>query len=150
MIASPHTERLRAVIAFYETIAIDTVPQLAELYAADAWFKDPFNDVAGVAAIDCIFRHMYAQVDAPRFVVHTHVLQDDDAFLTWEFHCTPKGRHGPPLVLRGATHLRFNAQGKVAMHRDYWDTSEELYEKLPVIGWLMRALHRRGAAPHDA
>ena len=26
------------------------------------------------------------------------------------------------------------------MHRDYWDAAEELYEKLPLLGALMRWL----------
>lgn len=29
------------------------------------------------------------------------------------------------------------------MHRDYWDAAEELYEKLPVLGDLMRWLRRQ-------
>jgi steroid delta-isomerase len=49
-------------------------------------------------------------------------------------------------VIRGASHLRFDADGKVAWHRDYWDAAEELYARLPGIGWLMRALRRRLAA----
>jgi len=32
---------------------------------------------------------------------------------------------------------------RVAVHRDYWDAAEELYEKLPVLGSLMRWLKRR-------
>jgi hypothetical protein len=34
-------------------------------------------------------------------------------------------------------------QGRVSLHRDYWDAAEELYEKLPVVGALMRWLRRR-------
>ena len=33
--------------------------------------------------------------------------------------------------------------GRVVAHRDYWDAAEELYEKLPVLGALMRLLKRR-------
>jgi hypothetical protein len=32
---------------------------------------------------------------------------------------------------------------RVAVHRDYWDAAEELYEKLPVVGSLMRWLKKR-------
>lgn len=46
----------------------------------------------------------------------------------------------------GATHLAFDAAGKVAYHRDYWDAAEELYARLPVLKWLMRALARQAAA----
>jgi steroid Delta-isomerase len=34
----------------------------------------------------------------------------------------------------------------VSRHRDYWDAAEELYGRLPVLKWLMRALARRAAA----
>lgn len=44
--------------------------------------------------------------------------------------------------IRGATHIRFAADGRVEFHRDYWDAAEELYEKLPVLGTLMRGLKR--------
>ena len=30
--------------------------------------------------------------------------------------------------------------------RDYWDAAEELYEKLPIVGTLMRWLKRRAAS----
>jgi hypothetical protein len=33
----------------------------------------------------------------------------------------------------------------VAVHRDYWDAAEELYEKLPLLGSLMRFLKRQAA-----
>ena len=36
-----------------------------------------------------------------------------------------------------------DAQGQVTLHRDYWDAAEELYEKLPVVGALMRWLKKR-------
>ena len=38
-------------------------------------------------------------------------------------------------------------RGKVVYHRDYWDTAEELYAKLPLLGGLMRFLRRRLQAP---
>ena len=54
--AEQATERLRR---FYETISLDTVVHVRALYAPTAWFKDPFNEVKGVAAIENIFRHMF-------------------------------------------------------------------------------------------
>ena len=44
-----------------------------------------------------------------------------------------------------ASHMRFAADGRVVYHRDYWDAAEELYEKLPVLGPLMRWLKRQAA-----
>ena len=67
--------------------------------------------------------------------------------LVWEFHVQIRlwGR-GEAMVMRGVSHLRFDAAGKVNYHRDYWDTGEELYMKLPALGTLMRGLRRAMAA----
>ena len=70
--------------------------------------------------------------------------QGDEAFLTWDFVFRFKRFDSHTLqTVRGATHLRFAADGRVSLHRDYWDAAEELYEKLPVVGGLMRWLKRR-------
>ena len=44
------------------------------------------------------------------------------------------------------SHLVLDAQGRITLHRDYWDAAEELYEKLPGVGALMRWLKRRANA----
>ena len=54
---------------------------------------------------------------------------------------------GEMQVIRGVSHLKFDAAGKVNYHRDYWDAVEELYMKLPVLGMLMRGLRWALAAP---
>jgi hypothetical protein len=46
----------------------------------------------------------------------------------------------------GGSHLQLDGEGRITLHRDYWDAAEELYEKLPVIGGLMRWLKRRGGS----
>jgi ketosteroid isomerase-like protein len=130
------------LVHFFEHLAPADLPQLATLYAADARFKDPFNEVQGVAAITAVFEHMFRTLDTPRFVVTGQVVQGRQALLTWDFLFNFKGELRTQTV-RGATHLQFDAAGRVSLHRDYWDAAEELYEKLPVLGGLMRWVKRR-------
>ena len=138
---------LDELIRFYHDLTPESVARFPEFYSADAWFKDPFNEVRGVAAIQHIFTHMFRQVAAPRFVVSEYVAAANGVMLVWEFRFRAGfwGR-GQTQVLRGVSHLRFAADGKVDFHRDYWDAAEELYMKLPVIGSLMRGLRRLLAA----
>lgn len=143
MTRSPELERL---VRFYETIDAATLHErLAAVYATDARFKDPFNEVQGRAAIERIFAHMFSQVIAPRFTVVTGVQQERQAFVTWEFHFTMKRFRTQVQCIRGASHLVFDSGGAVQMHRDYWDAAEELYEKLPLLGALMKTLKRAAA-----
>ena len=125
---------------FYETLTPAALDGLDQLYAPDARFKDPFNEVVGIAAIRRIFAHMFATTEAPRFEVTDCIEQGGQAMLGWTFRFALRGR---ALTVRGVTHLRFDADGQVTLHRDYWDAAEELYEKLPLLGGLMRAIRRR-------
>jgi len=139
-----HDARVARVVAFFEQLSPSDLVRLGEVYAADARFKDPFNEVQGVPAISAVFEHMYQALETPRFVVLDVVADGDQCFLTWDFLFRFK-RFSPRVeqVVRGATHLRFAADGRIALHRDYWDAAEELYEKLPAVGALMRWLKRR-------
>lgn len=137
-----HEADLQRVVAFFETMTLETASQLGQVYAQDVAFKDPFNEVQGLPATTRLFTHMFKQVDGPRFVVKTRMVQGDDAFMTWDFLFRMHHFTKEEQCIRGATHLRFNDQGLVVMHRDYWDAAEELYEKLPVLRSLMRVLKR--------
>lgn len=134
--------RLEPLIRFFEQIDPSNVSQLSQVYTPDAFFKDPFNEVRGIDAITHIFRHMFDQVDSPRFIITNSVIQGEQAFLTWDFLFRMKRFSAEEHCIRGATHVRFAADGRVNFHRDYWDAAEELYEKLPLLGSLMRALKR--------
>ena len=135
--------RVARVVAMFESLAPADLTRLAEFYTTDARFKDPFNDVTGVSAIERIFAHMFASLDEPRFVVRDIVAEGEQCFLTWDMHFRMKRFSREPQVIHGGSHLRFAADGRVALHRDYWDAAEELYEKLPAVGTLMRWLKRQ-------
>jgi hypothetical protein len=129
---------------FFETLSPQSVAQLHTVYDEQATFKDPFNQVQGLPEIERIFRHMYVALDQPHFVVTGQVVDGAQAFLTWEFRFRFKRFDTTTLqAVRGASHVVFNEQGLVTMHRDYWDAAEELYEKLPVLGSVMRWLKAR-------
>jgi limonene-1,2-epoxide hydrolase len=136
------SENVARAKALFENLSRDKVAQLRELYAPGAWFKDPFNEVTGIEPICKIFDHMFDQVQNPRFVVKDAVAQGADAFLTWDF-LFDNARMGGAQTVRGASHLKFDTAGKITYHRDYWDVAEELYEKIAILGTLMRFVKRR-------
>jgi steroid delta-isomerase len=138
--------RAAAVAAYFENLTPQSVAQVPHFYAPAACFKDPFNEVQGVAHIVRIFAHMYEALDTPHFVITRCMVDGDQAFLTWDFKFKFKRFDTQTLqTVRGGTHLEFDAQGLITLHRDYWDAAEELYEKLPVLGGLMRWLKARAA-----
>jgi ketosteroid isomerase-like protein len=142
----PAPADLKPYVVFFEQLKPEDLTQLARFYANDARFKDPFNEVVGVEAVAGIFRHMFASLDEPRFAVRDVVVQGDQAFLAWDFVFRMRRFNRAEQRIRGGSHLRFGADGRITEHRDYWDAAEELYEKLPVLGPLMRWLKRRAGS----
>jgi steroid delta-isomerase len=144
--ATTDDPRLLRVVTFFEGLRTPAdLAALPTLYHPDVQFKDPFNTVSGTAAVRRIFEHMFATQATPRFEVLTAFSQGNDAFVSWDFHITLRGQSAR---IHGASHLRFanDDGGRVLLHRDYWDAAEELYEKLPLLGTLMRWLRRQLAA----
>ena len=135
------------LIDFFERLDPDNLKNLANIYSQEAKFKDPFNDVLGVKGIESIFTHMFETLDSPRFIVTERIVQDRQCFLVWEFRFRFKRFDTESMqTIHGGSHLKFNADGKVTLHRDYWDAAEELYEKLPMVRVLMRWLKRRASS----
>jgi ketosteroid isomerase-like protein len=130
--------------AFFAALTPADLARLSDFYTPDAYFKDPFNEVSGIAAIEGIFRHMFDALDAPRFVITRRMVDGDQCFLVWEFRFGFKNFHkGVQQVVHGGSHLLLAPDGRIRAHRDYWDAAEELYEKLPLVGGMMRWLKRR-------
>lgn len=134
---------LNKLTIWYATLSLDTLPDIRHLYAPHASFKDPFNEVTGVEAIEKIFVHMFKTTEHPRFIFGETLQQGQQAFLTWEFIFTLNGKE---YTVRGGTHLHFDDAGLVTMHRDYWDAAEELWQKLPIIGAVVRWLRGKFSA----
>ena len=132
------------IVAAFETITPESVSQLDRIYTSHAHFKDPFNDVRSLDAIQRIFAHMFVALDAPHFVVTRRIVDGPHCFLAWEFRF--QFRRFDTVTeqcVYGGSHLQLAPDGRILDHRDYWDAAEELYEKLPVVGGLMRWLKKR-------
>ncbi|MDR7095240.1 nuclear transport factor 2 family protein [Hydrogenophaga laconesensis] len=142
----PH-EAIDRLCTWFESLSPASLEALGNFYTADARFKDPFNEVQGTAAIAGIFEHMFDSLHDPRFVVTNRLVDGAQCFLAWEFRFRFKRFHATTeQVVRGGSHLRLASDGRVSDHRDYWDAAEELYEKIPGLGGLMRWLKKRAVA----
>ena len=144
MLHIPSDPRVQRIAEFFEILQPASVQRMDALYTQDAYFKDPFNEVRGLEEVQRIFSHMYVALDEPHFVVTNTVTQGDQCFIVWDFKFRFK-RFDTVTVqtVRGCSHLQLASDGRIAFHRDYWDAAEELYEKLPFVGSLMRWLKKR-------
>lgn len=136
-----HNTRVDAIARFFERFSRSDLDRLQTVYTSDAYFKDPFNEVRGIDAIRRVYSHMFETLADPRFVIVSRLAGENECWLVWEFKFRIKSwRKDETQVVRGASHLLLDSEGLIRSHRDYWDVAEELYEKLPILGALMRWL----------
>lgn len=134
--------RCENLVAYFENLQSHDVTRMADFYAEDAYFCDPFNEVNTLTEIQKIFRDMFVKLQQPHFKILNTYLSEEGAVLVWDFSFKVKFFRLHDYVIHGNSVLKFDAQGKVNYHRDYWDASAELYAKLPVIGTIFRGLRR--------
>ena len=103
-------------------------------------FKDPFNDVNTLADMQAIYADMFEQVSDFTFDIHEQLSDGPVTVITWTLGGTLMGK---PWAIDGASRLTFNEAGLLIEHVDFWDAAGGLYERFPVIGWLLGVIRRK-------
>ena len=128
---------------FFENLHEGTsVDAFKVIYADTVVFKDPFNEVKGVEAVHKIFAHMYENLDNPRFVITEYFGTSDTAYVKWDFIFAFKGEK-KETSFEGVSRLEMNADDRVISHTDFWDAAEHMYEKMPLLGSVLRFVKRK-------
>lgn len=131
---------LAAYAAYFEALRPETVADLYGLARPDLRFRDPFNDVVGVEAVERIFRHMFRSLDDPGFAITDRALGEAAGYLRWTMTFGLRGRR---YHIDGVAEIDVDHDGRIAGHVDHWDAASQLYGRLPWIGWPFRFLRRR-------
>ena len=138
------TEPLSRFIALYQQLNLQQLHRLPEVYADEVIFIDPAHRIEGLAALSNYFAALYQRLSYCRFEIVSQQQQGAQAWLGWVMTFShPRLASGQPIRVEGATRLEFDAEGKVRVHRDYFDLGALLYEQLPLLGPLVRVIKGR-------
>jgi len=135
------TDRADAYVRLWESLTPDNLNRLPELVTPDVRFADPFNDVRGMEALKRVMLKAIHDVPEQRFAVTRRAWDGDLCLLCWAF--TGRTRGGQRLSIEGMSQITVSADGKVSRHIDHWDAGRQFYEKLPLIGAMLRLIRRR-------
>ncbi len=130
---------------YLESLTAETVPQMAELVASDVRFIDPFHDVSGTASMQRVFAAIFVSLKNVRFTVIDRAWSGNAWYLRWRFEAERRNS-GQIFAFDGMSELYFDAEGRVRLYRDHWDAATGFYEKLPVLGLVLRWLRRKVAS----
>ncbi|CZF84214.1 MULTISPECIES: nuclear transport factor 2 family protein [Grimontia] len=138
-----HSDALDRFITVYTSLRKDNLSTLEEIYSEDVVFEDPAHRIEGYDNLSRYFETMYANVTDCRFDIHDHAVNGEVAFISWTMTLShPKLEGGAERAVNGCTRLVLK-EGRVILHRDYFDLGEMLYEALPVLGIAVRIIKKR-------
>lgn len=139
MILEDQKLALARMAGFFQEMNESNVGRVAELYAPEASFRDPINEVTGVKAIQAVMADLFHKLKNIRIVVREMRGDEDAGCLLWSMHYDFRGKK---RCIPGVSHFRFNREGLVVAQEDYWDASFVLYGEFPLLGALMRLIKR--------
>ena len=150
-VTADSAEADQAVKAWKAALADLTFPTdaqktaLGKVYADNLFFNDTLKTLRSG---DEVTQHLLATAEMlSRGSVECFATTRDangDYYIRWQMsYAGPKLNSGEPIVTIGMTQLRFNGQGQVILHQDYWDASTGVFEHSPLVGGLVKFIRGR-------
>jgi len=119
------------------------------LYAENVYFSDTLMTTEHHdEAVDHLAR-MHGGTDTLEVDLLGRFTDDADVYLVWRMRAT-----FTPVISTvhsdtiGLTHLRFDADGRIVLHQDFWDSADGFYQHVPGLGGLINAVGNRFASQH--
>ncbi len=111
-------------------------------YAEAFYFRDAFHVFT---ELEPMLAYMVKTAEASpgvTFEFEAPARRGADFYLPWVMVLPIRDGDGEQRSI-GISHLRFNEEGKVIFHQDYWDSSDVLVERVPVANGLIETVRRR-------
>ena len=128
---------------FFENLTKEDTKELYKnFFDVNSSFEDPFQKVKGLDAIYKVFEHMYETLYEPKFIVDEINQNDSVAYLKWHFYFKLSSKAKEQSFI-GVSRVNFDNTGMVISHVDYWDAAYNVYEKIPLLGSILRMIKRK-------
>ena len=136
---------IRLYASFLENIKRPDIEHLEQYVSEDIHFRDPFNDCVGLEQFQAVLSDMFVHLESFQFQVDDCIFSEEKriGYLQWNMAVKSKHLRSKNLDIDGVSQVTFNSEGKVSAHFDYWDAASGLYEKIPIINFILKQIRKR-------
>lgn len=114
-----------------------------KVYAPDAYFNDTLKTLHGSDAIEGYFVRTARNVETMTVQIEDVAHSGPDYYFRWVMDVRfRKLKAGETVRTIGVTQIRFDRQGRVILHQDFWDSAAGLWDHAPFIGGFLRSIKR--------
>jgi len=108
------------------------------VYAEEVYFRDAFKQFESRGAIVEYMLAGLEPLEDAEFVFNNVARANGEFYFDWtmrlDFKSTPSGTWEESI---GVSRMRFNSEGKVIFHQDYWDPTDIVYRRIPIAKQLI-------------
>ena len=149
--ADPEQGR-RAVKVFSDLYAdlseVNVRERVRETYAPGAWFNDTLATEVGIDAIEKYLLKTARGSEMIKGTTQDVAVSGADCYVRWTLEFRTKNlAGGKPVVTEGVSQLRFDEQGRIILHQDFWNPAAGVYQHLPLLGPAIRFVNGLIARP---
>ena len=138
-----HLEKSKA---FFQNLSLEKMDLVDDFYASDIIFQDPIHKLSSLDALKSYYKNLYSNVSSIRFEYGNSFESGSHVTLEWKmFLKTPAFNSGNEIIVDGVSLIEFNSAGKAFKHRDYFDMGEFVYERITILGSIIRYIKNRMA-----
>ena len=129
----------------YQDLAAPGIGDAIEaVYAPVLFFNDTVHTITDRDNLRTYMAQTGSNLTESQVEIHQVLRDEADVFVRWTMRFViGEGDDRIESNSIGMTHLRFNAQGQVILHQDYWDSASALYAHLPIVGMVLRMAQDR-------
>lgn len=115
-----------------------------KVYAADAFFDDTLTVHHGAATIEDYFLHTAQNMTSCEVSIDDVSRSGANYYVRWTMiFSAPALSGGSQIHSLGISQVRFDREGKVTFHHDFWDSGKNFYAHLPIASGVLGFIHKR-------
>ena len=112
------------------------------VYAETFYFRDAFKKLNLREDLYAYFIHGMQAIDSANFEFNHVMRSKDEYFIEWTMYLKFKDKDVTESSI-GMSRFRFDSEGKVIFHQDYWDPTTIIYRKIPIAKQLIKFVQNK-------
>lgn len=117
---------------------------VSKVYADEVYFRDAFHVMSDPVEIRDYFVRSLEALEACEFEFAEVAREGGDFYIRWNMRLKfKKAKDDEWEESLGMSHFRFNSQGQVIFHQDYWDPTDIVYRRIPIANRLIAYVKKK-------
>ncbi len=122
-------------VKLFESLNLENLNKFNDLLDENIYFEDPFNKVYGIENFKRIFSNTLKKLDNVEFKVLNVISKNNIYIIKWEMIFFAFNKNNS---IFGLSEVTVSTNQKIISHVDYWDSYNNFYINIPVIGLIFK------------